>query len=90
LSLESDLSLSQILGDGHIRFTAASMRCGPYTNISDVIDRSKKKGQTMIDTIDRGCLEGGCLDDEDLRIIFEHLLGRRRQGPGTLKGQAAY
>ena len=38
LSLESDLSLSQILGDGHIRFTAASMRCGPYTNISDVID----------------------------------------------------
>ncbi|MEE0246988.1 hypothetical protein, partial [Ellagibacter isourolithinifaciens] len=37
LSLESDLSLSQILGDGHIRFTAASMRCGPYTNISDVI-----------------------------------------------------
>ncbi|WP_277071598.1 MULTISPECIES: hypothetical protein [Bacteria] len=44
----------------------------------------------MIDTIDRGCLEGGCLDDEDLRIIFEHLLGRRRQGPGTLKGQAAY
>ncbi|MEE0043484.1 hypothetical protein, partial [Ellagibacter isourolithinifaciens] len=38
LSLESDLSLSQILGDGHIRFTAASMRCGPYTNISDVIN----------------------------------------------------
>ena len=37
LSLESDLSLSQILGDGHIRFTAASMRCGPYTNISDMI-----------------------------------------------------
>lgn len=57
---------------------------------AEIYDRSKKKGQTMIDTIDHGCLEGGCLDDEDLRIIFEHLLGRRRQGPGTLKGQAAY
>ncbi|MDD7204299.1 MAG: hypothetical protein PUH18_08135, partial [Coriobacteriaceae bacterium] len=43
LSLESDLSLSQILGDGHIRFTAASMRCGPYTNISDVIQASSTK-----------------------------------------------
>lgn len=53
-------------------------------------DRSKKKGQTMIDAIDRGCLEGDCLDDEDLRIIFEHFLRRRRQGLGVLKGQAAY
>ena len=43
----------------------------------------------MIDTIDRGCLEGGCLDDEDLRIIFEHLW-EKTAGPGTLKGQAAY
>lgn len=66
-------------------------RDGRELSLDTVIyDRSKKKGQTMIDTIDRGCLEGGCLDDEDLRIIFEHLLGRRRQGPGTLKGQAAY
>lgn len=55
-----------------------------------IYDRSKEKEQTMLDAIDRGCLEGGYLDDEDLRIIFEHLLGRRRQGPGTLKGQAAY
>lgn len=53
-------------------------------------DRSKKKGQTIIDAIDRGCLEGDCLDDEDLRIIFERLLRRRWQGPGVLKGQAAY
>lgn len=59
-------------------------------NFGNSYDRSKKKGQTMIDAIDRGCLEGGCLDDEDLRIIFEHLLRRRRQGPGVLKGQAAY
>ena len=59
-------------------------RDGRELSLDTVIyDRSKKKGQTMIDTIDRGCLEGGCLDDE-------HLLGRRRQGPGTLKGQAAY
>ena len=66
-------------------------RDGRALSLDTVIyDRSKKKGQTMIDTIDRGCREGGCLDDEDLRIIFEHLLGRRRQGPGTLKGQAAY
>lgn len=70
---------------------AAEARDGRELSLDTVIyDRSKKKGQTMIDTIDRGCLEGGCLDDEDLRIIFEHLLGRRRQGPGTLKGQAAY
>ena len=55
-----------------------------------IYDRLKEKEQTMLDAIDRGCLEGGYLDDEDLRIIFEHLLGRRRQGPGTLKGQAAY
>ena len=29
----------------------------------------------MLNAIDRGCLEGGYLDDEDLRIIFERLLG---------------
>ena len=39
-------------------------RDGRELSLDTVIyDRSKKKGQTMIDTIDRGCLEGGCLDD---------------------------
>ena len=38
-------------------------RDGRELSLDTVIyDRSKKKGQTMIDTIDRGCLEGGCLD----------------------------
>ena len=37
-------------------------RDGRELSLDTVIyDRSKKKGQTMIDTIDRGCLEGGCL-----------------------------
>jgi hypothetical protein len=39
----------------------------------------------MLDAIDRGCLGGGCLDDEDLRIIFERLLRRRRQGAWSTK-----
>ena len=35
-------------------------RDGRELSLDTVIyDRSKKKGQTMIDTIDRGCLEGG-------------------------------
>lgn len=34
----------------------------------------------MLDAIDRGCLEGGYLDDEDLRIIFERLLGDEAAG----------
>ena len=40
----------------------------------------KEKEQTMFDAIDRGCLEGGYLDDEDLRIIFERLLGDEASG----------
>lgn len=40
-----------------------------------IYDRLKEKERTMLDAIDRGCLENGYLDDEDLRIIFEQLLG---------------
>ncbi len=40
----------------------------------------EEKEQTMLDAIDRGCLEGGYLDDEDLRIIFERLLGSGASG----------
>ncbi|MEE0043469.1 hypothetical protein, partial [Ellagibacter isourolithinifaciens] len=55
LSLESDLSLSQILGDGHIRFTAASMRCGPYTNISDVIEQADPREPKTIRGFPKSC-----------------------------------
>ena len=52
------------------------MRDGRELSLDAVIyDRLKEKEQTMLDAIDRGCLEGGYLDDEDLRIIFERLLG---------------
>lgn len=62
-------------------------RDGRELSLDTVIyDRSKKKGQTMIDTIDRGCLEGGCLDDEDLRIIFEHPSGEKTARTGNIKG----
>ena len=55
-------------------------RDGRELSLDTVIyDRSKKKGQTMIDTIDRGCLEGGCLDDEDLRITFWGEDGKDRE-----------
>ena len=29
----------------------------------------------MLDAIDRGYLEGGYLDEDDVRVIFERLLG---------------
>ncbi len=40
-----------------------------------IYDRLKEKERTMLDAIDGGYLEGGYLDDDDLRIIFERLLG---------------
>lgn len=45
-----------------------------------IYDRLKEKEQTMLDAIDRGCLESGYLDDEDLHIIFERLLGEGARG----------
>ena len=57
------------------------MRDGRELSLDAVIyDRLKEKEQTMLDAIDRGCLEGGYLDDEDLRIIFERLLGGDAKG----------
>lgn len=40
-----------------------------------IYDRLKEKGQTMPDANDRGCL-----DEEDLCVIFEHLLGEDDKG----------
>lgn len=40
-----------------------------------IYDRLKEKERTMLDAIDGGYLEDGYLDDEDLRIVFERLLG---------------
>ena len=51
------------------------IRRGRELSLDAVIyDRLKEKEQTTVDAIDRGCLENGYLDDEDLRIIFERLL----------------
>lgn len=57
------------------------MRDGRELSLDAVIyDRLKEKEQTMLDAIDRSRLEGGYLDDEDLRIIFERLLGEDAKG----------
>ena len=59
------------------------MRDGRAFSLDAVIyDRLKEKEQTMLDAIDRGVLEGGYLDDEDLRIIFERLMGDESAGLG--------
>lgn len=54
---------------------AQCVRLRSEINHAVIYDRLKEKEQTMLDAIDRGCLEGGYLDDEDLRIVFERLLG---------------
>lgn len=52
------------------------MRDGRELSLDAVIyDRLKEKEQTMLDAIDRGYLEGGYLDEDDVRVIFERLLG---------------
>lgn len=52
------------------------MRGGRELSLDAVIyDRLKEKEQTMLDAIDRGYLEGGYLDEDDVRVIFERLLG---------------
>lgn len=57
------------------------MHDGRELSLDAVIhNRLKEKEQTMLDVIDRGYLEGGYLDDEDLRIIFERLLGDEAAG----------
>lgn len=54
-----------------------------------IYDRLKEKEQTMLDAIDRGCLEGGYLDDEDLRIVFERLLGEDAKSLNTKRPNGA-
>ncbi len=57
------------------------LRDGRPISLDAVIyGRLKEKEQTMLDAIDGGYLEGGYLDDEDLRIIFERLLGGEAAG----------
>lgn len=52
----------------------------PLSLDEQIYDRLKEKEQTMLDAIDGGYLEGGYVDDEDLRIIFERLLGGEAEG----------
>ena len=48
---------------------------GRYSLDEVIYGRLKEKERTMLDAIDRGYLEGGYLDEDDVRIIFERLLG---------------
>lgn len=52
------------------------MRNGARFSLDEVIyGRLKEKENTMLNAIDGGYLEGGYLDEDDVRIIFERLLG---------------
>ena len=53
---------------------------GEYSLDAAIYDRLKEKERTMLDAIDRGYLEGGYLDEDDVRIIFERLLGEEAEG----------
>ena len=51
------------------------------TSLDQVIyERLKEKEQTMLAAIDGGYLEGGYLDEDDLRIVYERLLGDAADG----------
>lgn len=52
----------------------------PFSLDEQIYDRLEEKEQTMLDAIDGGYLEDGYLDDEDLRTIFERLLGDDAEG----------
>ena len=47
----------------------------PFSLDKVIYERLKEKEKIMLDAIDGGYLEDGYLDEEDLRIIFERLLG---------------
>ena len=52
------------------------LRNGAETSLDEAIySRLKEKEQIMLDAIDGGYLEDGYVDSEDLKIIFERLLG---------------
>lgn len=52
----------------------------PFSLDKVIYERLKEKEKIMLDAIDRGELEGGYLDEDDLRIIFERLLGKEAAG----------
>ena len=47
----------------------------PFSLDKVIYERIKEKEKVMLDAIDGGYLENGYLDEDDLRIIFERLLG---------------
>jgi len=47
----------------------------PFSLDKVIYERLKEKEKIMLDAIDGGYLEDGYLDEDDLRIIFERLLG---------------
>lgn len=51
-------------------------RNGRTVSLDEVIyERLKEKERTMLDAIDGGYLESGYFDEDDVRVIFERLLG---------------
>lgn len=47
----------------------------PFSLDEAIYGRLKAKEQTMLDAIEGGYLEGGYTDEEDLKAIWEQLLG---------------
>ena len=47
----------------------------PFSLDGAIYGRLKAKEQTMLDAIEGGYLEGGYTDEEDLKAIYEQLLG---------------
>lgn len=52
----------------------------PFSLDEKVYERLCEKEQTMLDAIDGGYLEQGYVDEDDLRVIFERLLGDEAAG----------
>lgn len=52
----------------------------PFSLDEKIYERLREKEQTMLDAIDGGYLEQGYVDEDDLRIIFNQLLGDEAEG----------
>lgn len=52
----------------------------PFSLDKVIYERLKEKEKIMLDAIDGGYLEDGYLDEDDLRIIFDRLLGDATSG----------
>lgn len=52
----------------------------PFSLDEKIHERLQEKEQTMLDAIDGGYLEQGYVDEDDLRVIFEKLLGDEAAG----------